>query len=47
MCAEYENPDFSHIYFRHGYLTYYSSYLFENLFVYSLDLSGRKCASKF
>ena len=40
MCAESENPHFSHIFFQHGYLTYYSTYLLENLYVYSLDLFG-------
>ena len=47
MCAESENHHFSHIFFQHGYLTYYSTYLFENLYVYSQDLFGGKDVSKF
>ena len=47
MCAESENHHFSHIFFQHGYLTYYSTYLLENLYVYSLDLFGGKGVSKF
>ena len=46
MCAESENH-FSHIFFQHGYLTYYSTYLFENLYVDSLDLFGGNSVSKF
>ena len=42
MCAESENHHFSHIFFQHGYLTYYSTYLLENLYVYSLGLFGGK-----
>ena len=45
MCPEYENPHFSHIFFEHGYLTYYSTYLL--LYVYSLDVYGGKCVSNF
>ena len=30
MCAESENYHFSHIFFQHGYLTYYSTYLLKN-----------------
>ena len=44
-CPEYENSNFSHIFFQHGYLTYYSTYLLENLYEYSLDMSGGKCVS--
>ena len=40
MYLEYENPHFSHIFFQHGYLTYYSTYLLENFYVYSLDVAG-------
>ena len=47
MCAESENHHFSHIFFQHGYLTYYSTYLIENLYVYSRDLFGGKVVSKF
>ena len=47
MYAESENHHFSHIFFQHGYLTYYSNYLLENLYVYSLDLFGGKTVSKF
>ena len=46
MCAESENHHFSHIFFQHGYLTHYSTYLFGNLYVYSLDLFGGKDLSK-
>ena len=47
MCAESENHNFSHnIFCQHGYLTYYSTYLLENLYVYSLDLFGGKGVSK-
>ena len=45
-CAESENHHFSHIFFQHGYLTCYSTYLLENLYVYSLDLFGGKGVSK-
>ena len=41
-CAESENHHFSHIFFQHEYLTYYSTYLLENLYAYSLDLFGGK-----
>ena len=47
MCPEYENSHFSHISFEHGYLTYYSTYLLENLYVYSLDEYGGKGVSIF
>ena len=47
MCAESENHHFSHIFFQHEYLTYHSTYLLENLYVYSLDLFGGKGVSKF
>ena len=33
MCPESENPHFSHIFFQHGYLTYYSTYLLDNLYL--------------
>ena len=46
ICAEFEHNNFSHIFFQHGYLTYYSTYLLENLDVYSLDLFGGKSVSK-
>ena len=45
MCPEYENPHFSHIFFEHGYLTYYSTYRLDNLYVYSLDVYGGKRVS--
>ena len=32
MCPEYENLHFSHIFFQHGYLTYYRTYLLENVY---------------
>ena len=44
-CPEYENSHFSHICFQHRYLTYYSTYLLENMYVYSLDVSGVKRVS--
>ena len=47
MCAESENHHFSHIFFQHGYLTYYSTYRLENLYVYSLYLLGGKGVSTF
>ena len=47
MCPESENPHFSHIFFQHGYLTYYNTHLLENSYVYSLDVSGGKRVSKF
>ena len=31
---EYENQYFSCIFFEHGYLTYNSTYIFENVYVY-------------
>ena len=40
MCPEYENPHFPHIFLEHGYLTYYSTYLLESFYVYSLDVYG-------
>ena len=42
MCQEYENLHFSHIFFQHGYLNYYSTYLLENLYVHCLDVSGER-----
>ena len=47
MCPECENLHFSHIFFQQGYLTYYSTYVLENLYVYSLDVYGGKGVSKF
>ena len=47
MCPEYENPHFSHIFLEHEYLTNYSTYLLENLYVYSLDIYGGKGVSNF
>ena len=47
MYPEYENSHFSHIFFQHGYLTYYSTYLIENLHVYSSDVYGGERVSKF
>ena len=48
MCPEYENPHFSHIFFQPDrYLTYYITYLVENLYVYSLDVYGGKGVSNF
>ena len=47
MCPEYENPHFSHIFFEHGYLTYYITYLLENVYVYSLEVYGGKHVSNF
>ena len=34
MYSEFENPHFSYIFIEHGYLTYYSTYFFGNLYVY-------------
>ena len=45
MRPKYENPPCSHIFFEHGYLTYYSTYLLGILYVYSLDVSGGKRVS--
>ena len=47
MCAESENLHFSHVFFQHGYLTYYSTYLLENLYVYLLDLFLKLRKSKY
>ena len=44
MCPECENLHFSHIFFQHGYLTYYSTYVLENLYVYSLDGREFRCS---
>ena len=33
--------------FEHGYLTYYSTYVLENLYVYFLDVSGGDYVSIF
>ena len=38
MCPEPENHLFSQIFFEHGYLTCYSTYLLEYLCVCSLDI---------
>ena len=46
-CPEYENSHFSHIFFEHGHLNYYSTYLLENLYLYSLGVSGGKRVSNF
>ena len=45
MCQEYENLHFSHIFFQHGCLNYYSTYLLENLYVHCFDVSGAKGVS--
>ena len=34
MYQESEKPHFPCNFFEHGYLTYYSTYLFKNLYVY-------------
>ena len=47
MCQEYENPHFSLFFFQHEYLAYHSTYLLENLYVYSLDVYGVKSVSTF
>ena len=47
MCTESENHHFSHIFFQHGYLIYYSTYLLENVYVYSHGVFGVKGVSKF
>ena len=47
MYPEYENSHFSHIFFQHGYLTYYSTYLHKYLYVDSLDVYGGKHVSNF
>ena len=46
MCPESESTHFSHIFCQHGYLTYYKTYLLENVYVCSLDVYGGKCVSK-
>ena len=47
MCPKYENGHFSHIFFEHGYyyIPNYSTYLLENVYVYSLDVYGGKFVS--
>ena len=35
--CESENPHFSCIFYEHGYVTYYSTHLFENVYVYCRD----------
>ena len=47
MYPESENHHFFHIFVQHGYLTYYRTYLLENLYVHTLDLSGGKRVSTF
>ena len=47
MYRESENSYFLCIFFEHGYLTYYGTYLFENLYVYYADVYGGKRVSKF
>ena len=47
MCPEYENPHFLHIFFGHGYLTYYSTYLLGNMYVHFLDVYEEKRISNF
>ena len=44
MCPESES--FLHIFFQHGYLTYDSTYLVENVYVCFLDVYGGKRVSK-
>ena len=34
MYGESGNPHFSNIFLEHGYLTYYSTYLLEHLYIY-------------
>ena len=46
MCPESENHHFLNIFFQHGYLTYYSTYLLENLYGHKLDVYGGKRVSK-
>ena len=41
MCPESENHHFLHIFFQNGYLTCYSTYLLENVYVHSLYMEGR------
>ena len=36
MCAESENHHFFIFFFQHGYLTYYSTHLLENLYVFDV-----------
>ena len=47
MYHESENPHFSCIFFEHAYLAYYSTYPFENLYVFCYDMYGGKRVSKF
>ena len=47
MYRESEDPNFSSIFFQHGYLTYYITYLFENFDVNSKDVYGGKHVSEF
>ena len=47
MCPESEYPHFLHIFSQHGYLAYFSTYLLENVYVYSLDASGGEGVSTF
>ena len=47
MCRKPENPHFSHIFFEHGYLTYLSTYVLENLDICCWDMFGGKRVSKF
>ena len=46
MCPESENLHFLHIFCQHGYLTYYSHYLLENVYAHSVDVSGGKRVTK-
>ena len=47
MGQESEGHHFSHIFFQHRYRAYYITYLLDNFYVYSLDVYGGKCVSKF
>ena len=42
MCPELENPYISHIFFSHGYLPYYGTYLYENLYTQFLSSVWRE-----
>ena len=45
--CESENSHISCILFEHGYLTYYSTYLFENMYVYCCDMYKGKLSQNF
>ena len=47
MCCKLGKTHFSHIFFEHGYLTYYKHYRHDNCYTCCRDLFGGKRVSEF